>query len=49
MTEAIAPTVTGSGLAYDHLGVLLLWTLAGALLVARRFRGESVEPSRSSS
>lgn len=49
MTAAIAPDVTGSGLALDHLGVLVLWTLAGALVVARRFRWESAEPSRPSS
>jgi ABC-type transport system involved in multi-copper enzyme maturation permease subunit len=41
MTEALAPELSGSGLAWGHLGVLLLWTLAGALVLWRRFRWES--------
>ncbi len=41
MSAALAPEVTGPGLAWGHLGVLLLWTLAGALVLARRFRWES--------
>ncbi len=43
MTEAIAPDLTGSGLAFGHLAVLLAWTVAGAVVVARRFRWESSE------
>ncbi|GAA4414253.1 hypothetical protein GCM10023168_37750 [Fodinibacter luteus] len=45
MSEALAPEVTGSGLAWDHLAVLLAWTLAGALVVALRFRHEPAERS----
>jgi len=41
MSEALAPGVTGAGLAFGHLAVLLLWTLAGAAVLARRFRWES--------
>lgn len=37
MSEALAPEVTGSGLALGHLAVLLAWTLAGAVVVALRF------------
>lgn len=40
MTQALAPGTTGSGLALDHLAVLLAWTLAGAVVVWRRFRWE---------
>ena len=46
MTEAIAPDVTGSALALDHLAVLVAWTLAAALVLTRRFGRESGEPSR---
>jgi ABC-type multidrug transport system permease subunit len=46
MTEAAMPQVMGSGLSWGHLGVLLAWTLAGALVVALRFRWESGEPAR---
>lgn len=48
MTEATRPDVTGSGLALDHLAVLLLWTAAAAVVVALRFRWEAQEPSRTS-
>ena len=41
MSAALAPELTGTGLALDHLGVLLLWTAGGALVLARRFRWES--------
>ena len=37
MSEAVGPEVTGSGLALDHLAVLVAWTLAGAVVVALRF------------
>ena len=43
MTEAVAPEVSGSGLAFNHLAVLLAWTLAGAVVVALRFRWEARE------
>ena len=46
MTESVAPDVTGSGLSLDHLAVLLVWTIAAALVLARRFRWETSEPSR---
>ncbi|HET6966915.1 MAG TPA: ABC transporter permease, partial [Ornithinibacter sp.] len=45
MTEAVAPDVTGSGLSFDHLAVMLLWTVAAAVVVALRFRWEASEPS----
>ena len=41
MSAALVPGSSGAGLAADHLAVLLLWTLAGALVVARRFSWES--------
>lgn len=41
MSEALASELSGTGLAVDHLGVLLLWTAAGALVLTRRFRWES--------
>jgi ABC-2 type transport system permease protein len=41
MSAALAPELSGSGLSLDHLGVLLLWTVVGALVLARRFRWES--------
>lgn len=41
MSAALAPGSTGAGLAVDHLAVLLLWTVAGALVVARRFSWKS--------
>lgn len=46
MTEATLPQVAGSGVSWGHLGVLLAWTVAGALVVALRFRWESSEPAR---
>ncbi|HYN68546.1 MAG TPA: ABC transporter permease [Ornithinibacter sp.] len=44
MTQAIDPEVAGSGLALDHLGVLVLWTVAASLVLARRFRWEPAGP-----
>ena len=41
MGEALAPDVTGSALALDHLAVLVAWTLAASVVLARRFRWES--------
>jgi ABC-2 type transport system permease protein len=41
MSAALAPELSGTGLSLDHLGVLLLWTVVGALVLARRFRWES--------
>jgi ABC-2 type transport system permease protein len=38
MTTAVDPNVTGSGLSWDHLGVMLAWTAAAAVVVALRFR-----------
>ncbi|EWT02402.1 hypothetical protein N865_06100 [Intrasporangium oryzae NRRL B-24470] len=43
MTQAVAPDLTGSGLALDHLAVLLAWTVVGAVVVALRFRWETSE------
>ena len=37
------PNLVGSGLSWDHLGVMAAWGLAGALVVAWRFRWESTE------
>lgn len=37
MSQAVGPDVTGSGLALDHLAVLVAWTFAGAVVVAMRF------------
>jgi len=37
MSQAVGPDVTGSGLALDHLAVLVAWTFAGAVVVALRF------------
>jgi ABC-type multidrug transport system permease subunit len=45
MSQALAPGLSGTGLAVDHLVVLLLWTAAAALVLSRRFRWES--PSQS--
>ncbi len=45
MSEALAPAVTGTGLAFGHLGVLLLWTVAAAVVLARRFTWEARESS----
>lgn len=41
MTQSIAPGT--SGLAWGHLAVLLAWTLAGAIVLALRFRWEARE------
>jgi hypothetical protein len=46
MTEATMPSVSGAGLSWGHLGVLLAWTVAGAVVVALRFRWDSDEPTR---
>jgi ABC-type multidrug transport system permease subunit len=46
VTGAVHPELTGSGLALDHLAVLVAWTVAGAVVVALRFRWESAEPAR---
>ena len=46
MSEALAPDVAGSGLALDHLAVLLAWTLLGAVVLRWRFGWEPVGPSR---
>lgn len=46
MTTAVAQDVVGSGLSWDHLGAMLAWTVVGLVVVARRFRWESVEPTR---
>jgi ABC-type multidrug transport system permease subunit len=35
MLEALGPAGTGSGIAWMHLGVLAIWTLAGVLVAAR--------------
>ncbi|MEV0132148.1 ABC transporter permease [Dactylosporangium sp. NPDC050688] len=35
MIDALGPAGAGSGVAWTHLGVLVAWTLAGALLAAR--------------
>ena len=43
VTTAVDPNVTGSGLSWDHLGVMFAWTVAGAVVVALRFRWESRE------
>lgn len=45
MSEALAPSITGTGLAWEHLAVLLAWTVAGALVLARRFGWEPVGPA----
>ena len=45
MSEALAPSITGTGLAWTHLAVLLAWTVAGALVLARRFGWEPVGPA----
>jgi ABC-type multidrug transport system permease subunit len=45
MSEALAPTITGTGLAWGHLAVLLAWTAAGALVLARRFGWEPAAPA----
>jgi ABC-type multidrug transport system permease subunit len=43
MTEALAPDVTGTGLAFGHLGVLVAWTAVAAVVLSRRFRWEARE------
>ena len=46
MTTAAANNVVGSGLSWDHLGVMLAWALAGLAVVAWRFSWLNLEPSR---
>lgn len=46
MTQAVAPDLVGSGLAWGHLGALLAWTAVGAVVVALHFRWEAVDSSR---
>jgi ABC-type multidrug transport system permease subunit len=46
MTEATMPSVSGAGLSWGHLGVLLAWTVAAAAVIALRFRWETSEPLR---
>ena len=36
--EAFDPGATGAGIAWDHLGVLALWGVLGAVVAARYFR-----------
>ena len=40
MTTAAANDVVGSGLAWDHLGAMLVWTAAGFAVVRLRFSWE---------
>ena len=42
MSEALAPELAGSGLAFGHLAVLLAWTLAAGAVLGRRFSWESM-------
>ena len=42
MTESITPGAAG-GFAWNHLAVLLAWTLAGAIVLLLRFRWEARE------
>jgi ABC-type multidrug transport system permease subunit len=35
LLDALGPAGTGTGIAWTHLGVLAVWTLAGALVAAR--------------
>lgn len=44
MTAALAPDVAGTGLALDHLAVLLAWTVAGLVVLSVRFRWEAGAP-----
>ena len=46
MTSTLAPDVAGTGLAFDHLAVLLAWTAVGLVVLAVRFRWENSEPVR---
>ncbi len=46
MTGAAAPPELGGGLALDHLGVILAWTVVALLVVAWRFSWEGTEPRR---
>ena len=49
MSQALAPEITGSGLALGHLAVLLVWTLAGVLVLLWRFGWEPARPRRKKS
>jgi ABC-type multidrug transport system permease subunit len=46
MSEALAPGAAGLGLAVGHVGLLLAWTVAAALLLWRRFGWEPTRPNR---
>ena len=46
MAESVSVNATGWGLSWGHLAVLVAWTAAGALVVARRFRWEAREDVR---
>lgn len=46
MTDATLPGTGAWDLSWQHLGVILAWTVAGAIVVALRFRWESSEPAR---
>jgi len=43
MSTALAPQLSGSGLALGHLAVLLAWTLAAGAVLRWRFSWESME------
>ena len=47
MAAATATDVVGSGLSWDHLGVMLAWTVAGLVVVAWRFSWVNLEPRTS--
>ena len=47
MSLATATDVVGSGLSWDHLGVMLAWTVAGLVVVAWRFSWVNLEPRTS--
>jgi ABC-type multidrug transport system permease subunit len=46
MTDATLPGSGAWDLSWQHLGVMLAWTVAGAVVIALRFRWESSEPAR---
>lgn len=45
MTDATLPDAGAWGFSWQHLGVMLVWTAVGAVVVALRFRWESSEPA----
>ncbi len=49
VTSAVHPDLVGAGFAWDHLGVLLAWTVAGAVVLAWRFRWVATESPRRAS